>query len=127
MHLPLTEPAIGAFTAATLLCVLSFTGVSSGPLSTAWWIVLVAGLAFGAPAALSGVTAWRTIDRGSAARRSAVAHTLMMSAVIALFAAAAVAAYVRRGGTIGVPSLALTVAGFLVLVLGGLLGTRGRR
>lgn len=123
MHPPLTDAAIGAYASATLLCILSFIGLDATRLATAWWVVLLAGLAFGGMAAVTGLADWLGIDRASPAWRTATTHMLVMLTATGLFIAAAVVGYWHGyAGTIGVASLVLTVAGFLVLVLGGRLG-----
>ena len=71
-HPPMTDAAIGAYTAATALIVLGAFGVADEALAKGWWITLLVGLAFGALAAATGFVDWLGISsepRSSARRR----------------------------------------------------------
>ena len=120
----MTDAAIGAYTAATALCVLSALGVAENRLATGWWLVLLVGLGAGALAALSGVVEWITIPRGTAVWRTATVHMLVMVAATALFLIDAIVGYHRgyTSGEIATLPLVLTIAGFIVLTAGGWLG-----
>jgi uncharacterized membrane protein len=124
LHPPLTDVAIGAYTAATMLCVLSAFGVDEHRLATAWWLVLLVGLGGGALAALSGLAEWLTIERGTAVWRIATMHMVVMVVATVIFLLDAILGYHRgyTSGEIAPVALSLTIVGFLVLAVGGWFG-----
>jgi uncharacterized membrane protein len=123
LHPPLTDVTIGAYTLAAAMAVLSRLGVSEENTATVWWLALVAGLIVTAPAALTGFADWLDISRGTPLWRTATAHLTAMLAATILFAIAAGSGHadyvdgVVRGG-----SLVLTLAGYVVMAVGGWLG-----
>lgn len=122
-HPPLTDATIGSYTAATVLVAVGAAGIAEDALAAAWWIVLILALGFGALAAVSGFVDWLTITWGTPMWRTATVHALVMVAANGIFGAAAIAGY---GGyqdrVIETAPLALALAGFAVLTLGGWLG-----
>jgi uncharacterized membrane protein len=123
LHPPLTDATIGAYTFAAAMVVLSRLGVSEHNTATAWWLALIAGLILTAPTALTGFVEWLEIQPGTPLWRTATAHlTAMLSATI-LFAIAAGSGHADYvDGVIGGGSLVLTLAGYVVLAVGGWLG-----
>lgn len=123
LHPPMTDAAIGAYTAATVLVIVGAAGVAEPELAKGWWIALLVGLGFGALAAATGLADWLTITRGTPLWRTATTHMLVMLAATGLFVAAALAGYGGyRDGEIGAGALVLTLAGFAVLTAGGWIG-----
>jgi uncharacterized membrane protein len=123
LHPPLTDVTIGAYTLATAMAVLSRLGISDENTATAWWLALIAGLILTVPTAIAGFSDWLDIQRGTPLWRTATAHLTAMLSATVLFAIAAGsghADYVDR--VVGGGSLVLTLAGFVVLTVGGWLG-----
>jgi uncharacterized membrane protein len=123
LHPPLTDVTIGAYTLATAMAILSRLGVSEENTATVWWLALIAGLIVTAPTAIAGFADWLDIQRGTPLWRTATAHlTAMLSATI-LFALAAGAGHGDYvDGAVGGGALILTLAGYVVLAVGGWLG-----
>ncbi|MEK6275882.1 MAG: DUF2231 domain-containing protein [Actinomycetota bacterium] len=123
LHPPLTDITIGAYTFAAAMAVLSRLGVSDHNTATAWWLALIAGLIVTGPTALTGFVDWLDISRGTPLWRTATAHLSVMLSATILFAIAAGAGHADYvDGVVGGGSLVLTLAGFLVLTVGGWLG-----
>ncbi len=123
LHPPLTDATIGIYTAATAFAVLSAIGVSEQNMATAWWLALVAGLAVTVPTALTGLTDWLQITRGTELWKTATSHLAAMVSATVVFVLAALfghGSYVDRE-VAGVP-LTLTILAFALLTLGGWLG-----
>jgi uncharacterized membrane protein len=122
-HPPMTDAAIGAYTAATVLACVGAAGVAEEALAKGWWITLLIGLGFGALAAMTGLLDWLSITRGTPLWRTATTHMAVMILATLLFAAAAVVGYSGYDdGDIGVGALALVLSGFAALTVGGWLG-----
>jgi uncharacterized membrane protein len=122
-HPPMTDAAIGAYTAATVLACLGAAGVAEDALAKGWWITLLVGLGFGALAAVTGLADWLTITRGTPLWRTATTHMLVMILATLLFAAAAIVGYGGYDdGEVGTGALALVLCGFVALTAGGWLG-----
>jgi hypothetical protein len=119
----MTDAAIGAYTAATVLVCLGAAGVAEAELAKGWWIALLVGLAFGALAALTGLIDWFTITWGTPLWRTATFHMLVMISATLLFV---IAAILGRGsyddGEVRAGSVVLMLLGFAALTLGGWLG-----
>jgi uncharacterized membrane protein len=123
LHPPLTDGAIGAYVAATVLACLGAAGIAEEALAKGWWIALLVGLGFGALAALTGLADWLSITRGTPLRRTATMHLVVMVCATVLFVLAAIvghAGYVD--GEVGIAALVLVLIGFVTLTLGGWLG-----
>ncbi len=123
LHPPLTDAAIGAYTAATLLAVLHVLGVAEENTATAWWLTLVIAQVLGGLAAVTGFADWLQISFGTKLWRTATAHLVAMVLTNATFALTLFLGhgdYVDRDIS-GVPFL-LTLIGFGMLTLGGWLG-----
>ncbi len=123
LHPPLTDAAIGAYTAATLLAVLHVLGVAEENTTTAWWLTLVIAQVLSSLAAVTGFADWLQISFGTKLWRTATAHLAAMVLTNATFALTLFLGhgdYVDRDIS-GVPFL-LTLIGFGMLTLGGWLG-----
>jgi uncharacterized membrane protein len=122
-HPPMTDAAIGAYTAATVLACLSVAGVAEDALAKGWWIVLLVGLGFGALAAVTGLADWLSITRGTPLWRTATTHMIVMVTATLLFALAAIVGYGGYDdGETGVAELVLVLCAFGALTLGGWIG-----
>jgi uncharacterized membrane protein len=123
LHPPLTDATIGIYTGAAVFGVLSALGVSEENTATAWWLALVVGLIVTGPTALTGLIDWLGITWGTPLWRTATVHMFSMLTATVFFLLAAIFGH---GGYVDseVPggSLALTLAGFGFLTLGGWLG-----
>jgi uncharacterized membrane protein len=119
----MTDAAIGAYTAATVLVCLGAAGIAEAALAKGWWITLLVGLGFGTLAALTGLADWLTISRSTPLWRTATTHMAVMILATLLFAAAAIVGYAGYDdGEIDVGALVLVLCGFAALTVGGWLG-----
>jgi uncharacterized membrane protein len=119
----MTDGAIGAFTAATVLAAAGAAGVAEPELAKGWWLTLIIALGFGALAAVTGLVDWLSITRGTPLWRTATTHLVVMVVANALFGLAAIlghAGYVD--GEIGTTALVLALCGFAALTAGGWIG-----
>jgi uncharacterized membrane protein len=122
-HPPMTDGAIGAYAAATVLACLGTAGVAEEALAKGWWITLLVGLGFGVLAAATGLADWLSITRGTPLWRTATTHMLVMVLATILFAAAAIVGYAGyEDGEVGAGALVLVLCGFVALTAGGWLG-----
>jgi uncharacterized membrane protein len=123
IHPPMTDGAIGSYTAAVVLGCLGAVGIAEDALAKGWWITLLVGLGFGALAALTGLVDWLTISWGTPLWRTATFHMLVMLIATLLFVLAAIAGYSGyEDGELGAGALALALVGYAFLTLGGWLG-----
>jgi uncharacterized membrane protein len=123
IHPPMTDGAIGAYTAATVLACLGAAGVAEEALAKGWWLALLVGLGFGGLAALTGLVDWFTISWGTPLWRTATFHMLVMLIATLLFVLAAIIGYDGyEDGEVGAGALALALGGYAFLTLGGWLG-----
>jgi uncharacterized membrane protein len=119
----MTDGAIGAYTAATVMACLAAAGVAEEALAKGWWIALLVGLGFGALAAVTGLLDWLTISRGTPLWRTATTHLVVMVAATLLFLVAAIVGYGSYDdGEMGTGALVLVLCGFVTLAVGGWLG-----
>ena len=119
----MTDGAIGAYTAATVLACLGAAGVAEEALAKGWWITLLVGLGFGALAAVTGLVDWLSITRGTPLWRTATTHMAVMILATLLFATAAIVGYSGfDDGEVGAGALVLVLCGFAALTAGGWLG-----
>jgi uncharacterized membrane protein len=119
----MTDGAIGAYTAATVLAAVGVAGVAEPELAKGWWLTLIIALGFGALAAVTGLVDWLSITRGTPLWRTATTHLVVMVVANALFGLAAIvghAGYVD--GEIGTTALVLAFCGFAALTAGGWIG-----
>jgi uncharacterized membrane protein len=123
LHPPLTDGAIGAYTASVVLACLGAVGIAEDALARGWWIALLVGLGFGGLAALTGLVDWITITWGTPLWRTATFHMLVMLIATLLFVLAAIVGYDGyKDETVGAGALALALGGWAFLTLGGWLG-----
>jgi uncharacterized membrane protein len=123
LHPPFTDATIGAYGVASILGIFAVAGVSTGRTATGWWLALLIGLCLTVPTAVTGLADWLQITWWSPLWRVATAHMVAMVLASVLFLAALLAGHGDyTSGTLGGGPLALTLAGFAVLVLGGWLG-----
>jgi uncharacterized membrane protein len=119
----MTDGAIGAYTAATVLVCLGGAGVAEAELAKGWWIALLVGLGFGGLAALTGLVDWLGITRGTPLWRTATLHLAVMVAATVLFVVAALVGYGGYDdGEVGAASVVLMLFAYGVLTVGGWLG-----
>ena len=123
IHPPLTDATIGAYTVASALGVLAVAGVREGRTTTSWWLALLVGLCLTVPTALAGLVDWLSITRGTPLWRVATSHLVaMVSATVFFLIALLVGHRDYVHGSLGAAPLALTLIGFVLLVVGGWLG-----
>jgi uncharacterized membrane protein len=123
LHPPMTDGAIGAYTASVVLGCLGAVGIAEDSLAKGWWLALLVGLGFGALAALTGLIEWLTISWGTPLWRTATFHMLVMVIATLLFVLAALTGYDSyTDSDINGLSLALALVGYTALTLGGWLG-----
>jgi uncharacterized membrane protein len=123
LHPPMTDGAIGAYTAAVVLGCLGAVGIAEDALAKGWWLALLVGLGFGALAALTGLAEWITMTWGTPLWRTATFHMLVMVIATLLFVLAAILGYDGyQDGDISSGVLALALVGYGMLTLGGWLG-----
>ena len=123
VHPPLTDATIGAYTVATVLAVLGAFGVAEDRMATGWWLALIVGLVVNAPTSITGLLDWREIPRGTALRRTATTHLVIMVGAALLFGLAALVGYDGYSdGEIRALPLVLTLGGFGFLTAGGWIG-----
>jgi uncharacterized membrane protein len=123
LHPPFTDATIGMFTLAAGLGIIGFAGLIEEPAGKAMWLALIGGLITSLPTAATGFVDWVTITWGTPRWRAATLHLSAMLLAVTLFALAAWQQYVGyRHGQVTAPGLWLTVAGFVILTVGGWLG-----
>jgi uncharacterized membrane protein len=123
LHPPLTDAAIGMYTLATILAILSALDVSQENVTKGWWLALVAGLVVTVPTAITGTLDWLDISPGTPLWRTATIHGGSMFTAAMLFFVTAIVGrddYVR--GEVSTRSLVLTLVAFALLTVGGWLG-----
>jgi uncharacterized membrane protein len=123
LHPPLTDVAIGAYTASTLLAVLHVFGISEANTATAWWLTLVIAQVFAGLAAITGFADWLQLDWGTPIWRTASAHFAAMVLAVTLFT---VTIFLGHGDYVdrdisGV-TLILSLIAYGMVALGGWLG-----
>jgi uncharacterized membrane protein len=123
LHPPLTDATIGAYTAATVLGILAYAGVSEENLTKAWWLGLLVALGSTALTATTGLLDWLTITWRTPLWWTATWHMLSMLTATGVFALAAAFGHDRYvDGAMGGPTFAATLVGFVFLTLGGWFG-----
>lgn len=123
LHPPLTDATIGMFVFATAAAVVGYAGAIEDKAGPAAWLALIAGLGVAVPTAATGFVDWLYLEWGSARWRTATWHLTAMLSAVTLFALAAWRQYPGyQHGDVTTGGLALSVAGLIVLILGGWLG-----
>src|SRR5438105_3245540 len=123
VHPPFTDATIGAYTVAAILGILAVAGVSTGRTTTGWWLAVLVALCLTVPTALTGFLDWLQITWWTPLWKVATSHMLAMVTAAGLFLAALLVGHADyTAGALGGAPLAMTLAGFAVLTLGGWLG-----
>ena len=123
LHPPLTDATIGTYTFATLAAVLGKLGIAEDEAAAGWALALVVGLVLTLPTALTGFADWLRIERGTALWRTATMHLAANVTAAVLFLLAAVLGYSDGiDGAVTTAPFLLTLAGFVMLTVGGWLG-----
>jgi uncharacterized membrane protein len=123
IHPPLTDATIGAYTAATVMAVASVVGVAHVGAAHGWWLALVVGLLVTVLTALTGFADWLTIEWGSPLWWTATWHMLSMVTATVIFLIAALVGHSGyKHGAVEAFPFVLTLAGFVMLTVGGWLG-----
>jgi uncharacterized membrane protein len=123
LHPPFTDATIGAYAVASILGVLAVSGAATARTTTGWWLALLVALCLTVPTAVTGLADWLQITWWTPLWRVATSHMLAMVGAAGLFLAALlVGKSDYDAGAVGAVPLALTLAGFATLTLGGWLG-----
>lgn len=123
LHPPLTGVTIGMFVFATAAAVLGYAGAIPDKAGPASWLALIGGLGFAIPTAATGFVDWLFLEWGSRRWRTATWHLTAMLSAVALFAVAAWRQYPGyEHGDVTLVALIFSLAGLLVLLVGGWLG-----
>jgi len=123
LHPPLTDATIGTYTFATAAAVLSKLGIAEQEAAQGWALALIVGLVFTVPTALTGFADWVRITRGTPLFKTATAHMVAMLLATACFLISIGAGYADGiDGVLPDGAFVLTLAGFLLLTVGGWLG-----
>jgi uncharacterized membrane protein len=123
LHPPLTDATIGMFVLAGGLAIVGYAGGAQDAAAKGAWLALIGGLIAAVPTALTGLVDWLAIEWGSRRWRTATWHLSVMLTATGLFALAAWRQHPGyRHGDVTTGGLVLTVAGVVVLVVGGWLG-----
>jgi uncharacterized membrane protein len=123
LHPPLTDAVIGAYTFALITAIADVAGWSERSAAHAWWLALLVALVLTVPAALTGLADWLSITWGSELWKTATSHMIAMVSASALFLIALLSGHNDwQVGSIEALPFVLTVAGFVVLTVGGWLG-----
>jgi uncharacterized membrane protein len=123
LHPPLTDVTIGVFVFATAAAVVGYAGAIEDKIGPASWLALIGGLGAALPTAATGFVDWLYLQWGSARWRTATLHLTAMLSAVTLFALAAWRQYPGyQHGDVTTGGLVLSLAGLVVLVVGGWLG-----
>jgi uncharacterized membrane protein len=123
IHPPLTDVTVGTYTFALVAATADVLGISTNAATHAWWLALLFGLLSTIVTATTGFVEWLRIPSGTSLWRTATAHMIAMLLASAVFLAAVVAGKGSfDAGNVETGPYVLTIAGFLLLTLGGWLG-----
>jgi uncharacterized membrane protein len=123
LHPPFTDATIGAYAVASVLGIVAVAGGSTGRTTTGWWLALLVALCLTVPTAVTGLVDWLQITWWTPLWRVATSHMAAMLVASGLFLAALLVGHGDyTAGSLGGGPLALTLAGFVTLTLGGWLG-----
>ncbi len=123
IHPPLTGITVGAYTFALVAATADVLGVSTNAGAQAWWLALIFGLLSTLLTATTGFFDWLRIPSGTPLWRTATAHMVAMLLASAVFLAAVVAGKESfDAGNVETGPFVLTLAAFVLLVVGGWLG-----
>lgn len=123
LHPPLTDVAIGAYTAGTVMAFASVIGVAHKAAAYGWWLALVVGLLATSLAALTGFVEWLTLTWRSPVWSTATWHMCsMLTATVFFLIAVLVGHSGYSHGAVEAGPFVLTLVGFVFLTVGGWLG-----
>jgi uncharacterized membrane protein len=123
LHPPLTDVTIGTFVFATAAAVVGYAGAIADTAGPASWLALIAGLAVAVLTAGTGFVDWLYLEWGSPPWRTATWHLTAMLSAVTLFALAAWQQHPGyQHGDVTTGGFALSLAGLVVLTVGGWLG-----
>ncbi len=123
IHPPLTGVTVGSYTFALVAATADVLGISTHSATQAWWLALIFGLLSTLLTATTGFFDWLRIPSGTPLWRTATAHMVAMLLASAVFLAAVVAGKGSfDAGNVETGPFVLTLAGFLLLTVGGWLG-----
>jgi uncharacterized membrane protein len=123
IHPPLTDVTIGAYTFALVAATADVLGISTHAATHAWWLALVFGLLSTIVTATTGFVDWLRIQSGTPLWRTATAHLIAMLLASGVFLAAVVAGKGSfDAGNVETGPFVLTLAGYVVMAVGGWLG-----
>jgi uncharacterized membrane protein len=123
IHPPLTDVTVGTYTFALVAATADVLDISTNAATHAWWLALVFGLLSTILTAGAGFVDWLRIQTGTPLWRTATAHMIAMLLASAVFLAAAVVGKASfDAGNVETGAYVLTIAGFLLLTVGGWLG-----
>jgi uncharacterized membrane protein len=123
LHPPLTDVTVGIYTFATIAAFVDVLGIADHNGAIAWWLALLAGLVVTVPTALTGLADWLTIEWGSELWKTATMHMIaMVSATVFFLLACLLGHGGYLDGNVEALPFVLTLVGFGLLTLGGLLG-----
>ncbi|MBA3383610.1 MAG: DUF2231 domain-containing protein [Actinobacteria bacterium] len=123
IHPPLTDVTVGTYTFAVVAATADVLGISTNAATHAWWLALVFGLLSTIVTATTGFVDWLRIPTGTPLWRTATAHMIAMLLASGVFLAAVVAGKGSfDAGNVETGAYVLTIAGFLLLTVGGWLG-----
>ncbi|HVF76657.1 MAG TPA: DUF2231 domain-containing protein [Solirubrobacteraceae bacterium] len=122
-HAPLTDVSVGAYTVGVAALIAGALGFEEEATAKAALLAISVGLIVAVPTSLTGLLDWADISKGTAKRKLANFHLLVMVAATTVFALTWLAQ--RPGyddGEVTTLGLALGVGAFGLLILGGTLG-----
>ncbi len=123
IHPPLTDITVGTYTFALAAATADVLEISTNAATHAWWLALVFALLVTILTATTGFLDWLRIETGTPVWRTATAHMIAMLLASAVFLATAVVGKASfDAGDIDSGPYVLTIAGFLLLTVGGWLG-----
>jgi uncharacterized membrane protein len=123
IHPPLTGITIGAYTFALVAATADVLEISTHAATHAWWLALVFGLLSTLLTATTGFVDWLRVETGTPVWRTATAHMIAMLLASGVFLAAVVAGKDSfDAGNVETGPYVLTIAAYLLLVVGGWLG-----
>jgi uncharacterized membrane protein len=123
IHPPLTDVTIGVYTFAVVAATADVLGISTHAATHAWWLALVFGLLSTIVTATTGFVDWLRIQSGTPLWRTATAHLIAMLLASGVFLAAVVAGKGSfDAGNVETGPFVLTLAGYVVMAVGGWLG-----
>lgn len=122
-HPPLTDASVGAYTAGSVLIFAGWFGFLEDKLIWGGFLAIGVGLLLAVPTALTGLTDYLSIPKGTAMRRTANFHWMTMSCATAAYLVADVLLQggLDAGSISSIGALATLIA-FVFLFAGGYIG-----